>query len=83
MEAAIIGKHLAVTQEESHPFRRRARIIHDRLALTPGTWLGPYEVVAQIGGGGMGGVQGHRHDPTVPGSYFCLLAFLLARQIDS
>ena len=33
-----------------------ARIIHDSLALTPGTRLGPYEVIAQIGVGGMGEV---------------------------
>ena len=34
-----------------------ARIIHDkRLALTPGTRLGVYEVTAQIGAGGMGEV---------------------------
>ena len=24
------------------------------MALTPGTWLGPYEIAAQIGVGGMG-----------------------------
>ena len=33
-----------------------ARIIHDILALTPGTRLGVYEVTAQIGMGGMGKV---------------------------
>ena len=26
------------------------------MALTPGTRLGPYEIIAQIGGGGMGEV---------------------------
>jgi hypothetical protein len=33
-----------------------ARIIHSNLALTPGTRLGPYEVVSAIGAGGMGEV---------------------------
>ena len=33
-----------------------ARIITQPLALTPGTRLGPYEVLAQIGVGGMGEV---------------------------
>src|SRR5688500_8018892 len=43
----------------SNPVRRGrpARIIHeDRLALTPGTRLGVYEVTAQLGVGGMGEV---------------------------
>ena len=31
------------------------------MALTPGTRLGPYEVTAQIGVGGMGEVYGLRH----------------------
>ena len=31
-----------------------ARILTSPLALTPGTRLGPYEVTAQIGVGGMG-----------------------------
>lgn len=31
-------------------------MIHDSLALTPGTRLGVYEVTAQIGEGGMGQV---------------------------
>ncbi len=35
---------------------RPGRIIHASLALTPGTRLGPYEVTAQIGVGGMGEV---------------------------
>ena len=39
------------------PPGRPARIIHeDRLALTPGTRLGVYEVTAQLGVGGMGEV---------------------------
>ena len=33
---------------------RLAHIIHSELSLTPGSRLGPYEVVAQIGAGGMG-----------------------------
>ena len=35
---------------------RFARIIHSVLALTPGTRLGVYEIVMQIGAGGMGEV---------------------------
>ena len=35
---------------------RSARIIHSVLALTPGTRLGVYEIVMQIGAGGMGEV---------------------------
>ena len=42
--------------ELSGPRGRRARIITRTLALTPGTRLGVYEVVAQIGEGGMGEV---------------------------
>src|SRR5688572_30297423 len=40
-----------------------AHIITPPLFLTPGTRLGPYEVLTQIGAGGMGGLQGHRHQP--------------------
>src|SRR5215217_8785851 len=36
--------------------RRPARIIHYSLALTPGTRLGLYEIVAPLGVGGMGEV---------------------------
>ena len=36
--------------------RRPARIIHGSLALTPGTRLGPYEIVSALGAGGMGEV---------------------------
>src|SRR5205814_7906913 len=32
------------------------RIIHGRLALAPGTRLGPYEIVSALGAGGMGEV---------------------------
>ena len=40
----------------SNPLSGPARIIAQTLALTPGTRLGPYEVVALIGVGGMGEV---------------------------
>ena len=33
-----------------------ARIIHDSLALTPGSRLGVYDILTQIGAGGMGEV---------------------------
>jgi serine/threonine protein kinase len=36
--------------------RVNLRIIHNRLALRPGTRLGPYEILAAIGAGGMGEV---------------------------
>src|SRR5258706_7350561 len=39
-----------------HPFISARRYTSSRLALTPGTRLGAYEVTAQIGAGGMGEV---------------------------
>jgi eukaryotic-like serine/threonine-protein kinase len=36
--------------------RSDTRIIHETLALTPGTRLGPYEIVVALGAGGMGEV---------------------------
>ena len=50
-----IRTHYGVTQEESPSGHFTARII-SHLPLTPGTRLGPYEVTAQIGVGGMGEV---------------------------
>ena len=44
---------MAVTEDRSPPRRFNAHII-SHLALTPGTRLGPYEIAAQIGVGGMG-----------------------------
>ena len=43
---------------ESNPLRTAVRLVQSRqrLALTPGTRLGPYEVTAQIGVGSMGEV---------------------------
>ena len=36
----------------------------DRAALTPGTRLGVYEILALVGAGGMGESQGPRHAPS-------------------
>jgi len=40
----------------AYPGRRRPRIIHNNLALAPGTRLGPYEILSALGAGGMGEV---------------------------
>ena len=49
------GRHFAVDQD--YPLCAAARPYNPTaLALTPGTRLGPYEVTAQIGVGGMGEV---------------------------
>ena len=51
-----IGLPYGVRQDESAPRDHLARIIASHLALTPGARLGPYEVIASIGVGGMGEV---------------------------
>ena len=50
------GKLYAVNQDLSVRHARPADIIHSNLALTPGTRLGVYDVIAPIGEGGMGQV---------------------------
>jgi len=50
------GKPYAVNQDLSVRHARPADIIHSNLALTPGTRLGVYDVIAPIGEGGMGQV---------------------------
>ncbi len=52
---AEIGRHGGVAERES-PHDSSANIITPDLPLTPGTRLGPYEVLAAIGAGGMGEV---------------------------
>ena len=54
--AAVDRKHCAGKQQRSVPHGHSAHIIALPLALTPGTRLGVYEVVASIGEGGMGQV---------------------------
>ena len=39
-----------------HGYRAHGRIVRHDMPLTPGTRLGPYEVLAPIGAGGMGEV---------------------------
>ena len=51
------GPGCARTSGRTHPVPRSARhILTPPLSLTPGTRLGPYEVVSAIGAGGMGEV---------------------------
>jgi serine/threonine protein kinase len=50
-----IACHCGVTQESSRPYDPK-RYTSSRLALTPGSRLGVYEVVTPIGEGGMGQV---------------------------
>ena len=47
---------IGVTRDESRPPCAPARILASHLALTPGTRLGVYEIIASIGDGGMGEV---------------------------
>jgi serine/threonine protein kinase/Tol biopolymer transport system component len=54
--AAVDRKHCAGKPQGSVPHGHSAHIIALPLALTPGTRLGVYEVVASIGAGGMGQV---------------------------
>ena len=54
--ASGIGLHSGVRQDESRPRDPPSHIIASHLALTPGARLGPYEVIASIGAGGMGEV---------------------------
>ena len=54
--AAVDWKHCTVKQERSVSHGHSAHIIALLLALTAGTRLGVYEVVASIGEGGMGQV---------------------------
>ncbi len=49
-----IPKHLPVTEDLTTFAPDPARILTSPLALTPGTRLGPYEITARIGVGGMG-----------------------------
>jgi len=58
----VRGQQYAVVQEPSRPRSRSLDIIAQTLALTPGSRLGSYEIVAGIGAGGMGEVYKAR-DP--------------------
>jgi len=53
----VFSQHSGASQEESRPCDGpAARIIASRLALVPGTRLGPYEILSPLGAGGMGEV---------------------------
>src|SRR4029450_10765473 len=52
MGRKTLRRHTVVIPSARPP----ARIIHPSLTLTPGTRLGPYEILTALGAGGMGEV---------------------------